>query len=371
MGIPFVDLKTQYQSIKAEVDPAVMRVMNNCNFVLGQEVKDFEKAFAEYCEAKFCVGVDSGYSALELALHAHDIGPGDEVITQANTFQATALAIHNVGATPVLVDIKPDSFDIDPAKIEAAITSKTAVIMPVHLYGLPADMDAIMSIAKKHNLIVIEDSAQGHGARINGKRVGGIGHAAGFSFYPGKNLGAYGDGGAVVTNDEAVADKIMMLRNLGMKVKYHHEIKGFNNRLDTMQAAVLGVKLRHLDGWNAGRRQAAAWYEAFLAGTPVITPKTPEHMEHVFHLYVVRVPSQRQEFMDYLGKNDIASGLHYPIPIHCQPSFSELGYKEGDFPLTEAYSQQIVSLPIFGELTKENVQFVAEHIKKFSKQHWE
>ncbi|MEM7333412.1 MAG: DegT/DnrJ/EryC1/StrS family aminotransferase [Chloroflexota bacterium] len=370
MAIPFVDLKTQYQSIKEDVDPAVLRVMNNCNFVLGQEVKDFEKAFAEYCEADFCVGVDSGYSALELALHALDIGPGDEVITQANTFQATALAIHYVGATPVLVDINPETYNIDPAKIEAAITDKTVAIMPVHLYGQPADMDAIMAIAEKHNLKVVEDSAQGHGARINGKRVGGIGHASGFSFYPGKNLGAYGDGGAVVTNDEAIAEKIIMLRNLGMKVKYHHEIKGFNNRLDTMQAAVLGVKLPHLDSWNEGRRQAAAWYAEGLADTAVVTPMTPDNMEHVFHLYVIRVPSQRQEFMDYLGQNGIASGLHYPIPIHCQPSFSELGYKEGDFPITEAYSQQIVSLPMFGELTKEQVDFVCEHVKKFSDQNW-
>lgn len=371
MAIPFVDLKTQYQSIKEEVDPAVLKVMNNCNFILGQEVKDFEKAFAEYCDAKFAVGVDSGYSALELALHAYDIGAGDEVIIQANTFQATALAVHNVGAKPVLVDINPDTYNIDPALVEAAITPATKAIMPVHLYGQPADMDALMAIAEKHNLIVVEDSAQGHGARINGKRVGGIGHAAGFSFYPGKNLGAYGDGGAVVTNDEAVAEKIIMLRNLGMKVKYHHEIKGFNNRLDTMQAAVLNVKLPYLDGWNEGRRQAAAWYEEFLADTPIITPFTPEHMESVFHLYVVRVPGNRQAFMDFLGENGVASGLHYPIPIHCQPSFSELGYKAGDFPITEAYAEQIVSLPMFGELTKENVQYVADQAKRFSEEHWE
>lgn len=370
MAIPFVDLKAQYQSIREEVDHAVLKVMHNCNFILGQEVKDLEQAFAEYCEADFCIGVDSGYSALELALRAYDIGAGDEVIVPANTFQATALAVHNTGASVVLVDCHPDTYNIDPDKIEAAITPATKAIMPVHLYGQPADMDPIMAIAEKHGLVVVEDSAQGHGAYYNGKRVGGIGHASGFSFYPGKNLGAYGDGGAVVTNDEEVKEKIVMLRNLGMKVKYHHDIKGYNNRLDTMQAAVLGVKLPHLDSWNAGRRQAAAWYEELLADTAVVTPKTAANVEHVFHLYVIRVPSKRQEFMDYLGENGIASGLHYPIPIHCQPSFTELGYKEGDFPITEAYSQQIVSLPMFGELTREDVEYVAKHIKQFSDENW-
>lgn len=370
MGIPFVDLRTQYQSIKEEVDPAVLKVMQNCNFVLGKEVEEFEAAFADYCEAAYAVGVDSGYSALELALLAHGVGAGDEVIIQANTFQATALAVHNVGAKPVLVDIHPETYNIDVNAVETAVTDKTKAIMPVHLYGLPADMDPIMAVAAKHELFVIEDSAQGHGARYNGKRVGGIGHSAGFSFYPGKNLGAYGDGGAVVTNDEAVAEKVKMLRNLGMKVKYHHEIKGYNNRLDTIQAAVLGVKLPYLDQWNNGRRQAAAWYNELLADTPIITPQTPEDREHVFHLYVVRVPGNREAFMNHLSQDGIASGLHYPIPIHCQPSFAELGYGEGDFPITEAYSQKIVSLPMFGELTKEDVKTVTDSIKRFSEKHW-
>ena len=371
MPIPFVDLQTQYQSIKEEVDPAVHRVLKKCDFVLGQAVRDFEKAFAAYCEAEFAVGVDSGYSALELALHGFGIGPGDEVITQANTFMATALAIHNTGAKPVLVDIDPDTYNMDPSLLEAAITPATKAIMPVHLYGQPADMDAIMAVANKHGLVVVEDAAQGHGARVNGKRVGGIGHAAGFSFYPGKNLGAYGDGGAVVTNDPELAEKIVMLRNLGMKVKYHHEVKGFNHRLDTIQAAVLGVKLNHLDDWNAGRRQAAAWYEEFLADTPAITPKTAVFAEPVYHLYVVRVPGNREELMAYLREAGIASGLHYPIPIHCQPAFAELEYKEGDFPITEAYASSILSLPMFGELTREDVATVADHIKAFSKEHWE
>ncbi|MCA9925388.1 MAG: DegT/DnrJ/EryC1/StrS family aminotransferase [Anaerolineales bacterium] len=370
MAIPFVDLQTQYQSIKDEVNPAVHRVLEKCDFVLGQAVKDFERDFAAYCEADYAIGVDSGYSALELALLGLGIGPGDEVITQANTFMATALAIHNVGATPVLVDIDPDTYLLDPNLLEAAITPATKGIMPVHLYGQPSDMDPMMAIAEKHNLIVVEDAAQGHGARYNGKRVGGLGHAAGFSFYPGKNLGAYGDGGAVVTNDPEVAEKVVMLRNLGMKVKYHHEIKGFNNRLDTMQAAVLGVKLRHLDAWNAGRRQAAAWYEELLADTPVVTPKTAVNAEHVFHLYVVRVPGNREALMDSLQEAGIASGLHYPIPIHCQPAFAELPYQEGDFPITEAYSKTILSLPMFAELTREDVVTITDHIKRFGEKHW-
>jgi dTDP-4-amino-4,6-dideoxygalactose transaminase len=371
MAIPFVDLQTQYQSIKEEVDPAIHRVLDRGDYVLGQAVRDFEKEFAAYCEADYAVGVDSGYSALELALIGLGVGSGDEVITQANTFMATALAIHNVGAKPVLVDIDPETYLLDPNLLEAAITPATKVIMPVHLYGQPSDMGSILAVAKKHGLKVVEDAAQAHGSRFEGKRIGGLGHAAGFSFYPGKNLGAYGDGGAVVTNDREVAEKVIMLRNLGMKIKYHHEIKGFNNRLDTVQAAVLGVKLRHLDKWNAGRRQVAAWYEEQLAGTPVITPKTSENVEHVFHLYVVRVPGQREAFMTSLQESGIASGLHYPIPIHCQPAFAELPYKEGDFPITEAYSQSIVSLPMFAELNHEDVIMICDHIKRFSADHWE
>ncbi|MCP5099454.1 MAG: DegT/DnrJ/EryC1/StrS family aminotransferase, partial [Chloroflexi bacterium] len=352
-------------------DSAIHRVLDKGDYVLGQAVREFEKDFAAYCEAEFAIGVDSGYSALELAMVALGIGAGDEVITQANTFMATALAIHNIGAKPVLVDIDPDTYLLDPSLIEAAITPATKAIMPVHLYGQPSDMGPIMAIAEKHGLLVVEDAAQAHGSRYNGKRIGGIGHAAGFSFYPGKNLGAYGDGGAVVTNDPDVAEKIVMLRNLGMKVKYHHEIKGFNNRLDTVQAAVLGVKLRHLDGWNVGRRQVAAWYEEELAGTPVVTPKVADNVEHVYHLYVVRVPGNRETLMASLQEAGIASGLHYPIPIHCQPAFAELDYEEGDFPITEAYSSSILSLPIFAELAHENVVKICDHIKQFSEAHWE
>ena len=288
MKIPFVDLQTQYRSIQEEVDVAVLGVMQRGDFVLGQAVADFEQAFARYCEADYCVGVDSGYSALELILLGYGIGPGDEVITAANTFIATTLAISNTGATPVLVDAHPETYNIDPALIEAAITPRTKAIMPVHLYGQPADMDPILAIADKHGLLVFEDAAQAHGARYKGRRTGSLGHAAGFSFYPGKNLGAYGDGGAVVTNDADLAERIRMLRNLGMKKKYHHEIKGFNHRLDTIQAAVLNVKLPYLDGWNEGRRRAAERYATLLGELPLVTPAVAPDVEHVYHLYVIR-----------------------------------------------------------------------------------
>jgi dTDP-4-amino-4,6-dideoxygalactose transaminase len=364
MNIPFVDLQSQYQSIKAEVDPAVLAVMQRGDFVLGGAVAEFERAFAEYCGAKYCVGVDSGYSALELVVRAYDIGPGDEVITAANTFIATTLAISNTGATPVLVDCDPQTYNIDATKIEAAITSRTKAIMPVHLYGQTADMDAITAIARKHGLYVFEDAAQASGARYRGRRAGSLGDAAGFSFYPGKNLGAYGDGGAVTTNDAKIAEKIKLLRNIGQKVKYFHEVKGFNHRLDTMQAAVLKVKLPHLDGWNASRRRAAATYADLLADLPLVTPETADYADHIFHLYVVRV-ADREPLMERLKELGIATGLHYPIPIHLQPAYAELGYKRGDFPVTEAYAETIVSLPIFPELDDDKVAYVAGAVRDF------
>jgi len=364
MEIPFVDLRAQYRQIQNEVDPAVLAVMQRGDFILGGAVVEFERAFAAYCGVAHCVGVDSGYSALELIVRAYDIGPGDEVITAANTFIATTLAISNAGATPVLVDCDPETYNIDATKIEAAITPRTKAIMPVHLYGQTADMDAIMAIARKHDLYVFEDAAQASGARYKGRRAGSLGHAAGFSFYPGKNLGAYGDGGAVTTNDPEIAEKIRLLRNIGQKVKYFHEVKGFNNRLDTMQAAVLGVKLPHLDGWNASRRRAAATYAELLDGLPIITPTTADYAEHIFHLYVVRV-SEREALMEYLKKMGVATGLHYPIPIHLQPAYAELGYRQGDFPITEAYAETIVSLPIFPELDDEKVAYVVEGIREY------
>ncbi len=368
MKIPFVDLQAQYRSIQPEADAAVLGVMGRGDFILGQAVKEFEQAFADWCETDFAVGVDSGYSALELMLLAYDIGPGDEVITAANTFIATTLAISNTGAKPVLVDMDPVTYNIDPTKIEAAITPATRAILPVHLYGQTADMDPIVAIARKHNLLVFEDAAQAHGARYKGRRAGSLGDAAAFSFYPGKNLGAYGDGGAVTTTNEAVAERVRLLRNIGQSVKYHHIEKGFNHRLDTMQAAILNVKLPHMDDWNASRRRAAATYSRLLDGMPLVTPVTPEWAEAIFHLYVIQTPL-RDELQVALGEAGVASGMHYPIPIHMQPAYSELGYKEGDFPETEAYAAQILSLPMFPELTDEQVAYVAETIGQFFAQH--
>jgi dTDP-4-amino-4,6-dideoxygalactose transaminase len=368
MNIPFVDLQSQYQELKAEVDPAVLAIMQRGDFVLGGAVAEFERVFADYCGAKYAVGVDSGYSALELILRAYDIGPGDEVITVANTFIATTLSISNTGARPVLVDCDPVTYNIDPTQIEAAITSRTRAIMPVHLYGQPVDIDPILEIARRHNLWVFEDAAQAAGARYKGRRIGSLADAAGFSFYPGKNLGAYGDAGAVVTDDAAVADKIRYLRNIGQKVKYYHEVKGFNNRLDTIQAAVLKVKLPHLDEWNEKRRRAAAKYRELLAGLPVITPETADYAEHIFHLYVVRVQN-RELLMEHLKTMGIATGLHYPIPIHLQPAYSELGYVRGDFPVTETYAETILSLPIFPELDDDKVAYVVDAIRGYFEAH--
>lgn len=364
MNIPFVDLKAQYHTIETEVNAAIAQVLQNADFILGSAVDAFEEEFAHYCDADYAVGVDSGYSALELILRAYDIGPGDEVIAPANTFVATVLAISNCGATPVLVDADPVTYNLDPQKLEAAITRSTRAIMPVHLYGQPADMDPIMAIARKHGLKVIEDAAQGHGGYYKGHRVGSLGDAAGFSFYPGKNLGAYGDGGAVVTNDPDLADRLRLLRNLGQRVKYQHEIKGFNRRLDTLQAAVLRVKLPYLDGWNAARRHAAAGYARQLAGLPVITPACPVEIEAVYHLYVIRTQN-RDALQQRLKAAQIATGLHYPTPIHLQGSYHELGHVRSDFPVTEQLADEILSLPMYPELSDEAVAYVSETIAAF------
>lgn len=364
MNVPFVDLQAQYQSIKNEVDAAVHGVLDRSDYVLGKAVSDFEADFAEYCETTYAIGVDSGYSALELILHAMEVGPGDEVITAANTFVATVLAINNCGATPVLVDIDPQTYNMDPAKVEAAITPATRVLLPVHLYGQTADMDPILALAEKHDLRVVEDACQAHGARYKGRRAGSLGDAAAFSFYPAKNLGAYGDGGAVTTSDETIAEKVRLLRNLGMRVKYHHELKGFNHRLDTLQAAVLKTKLPYLDGWNAGRRASAADYDELLANLPVVAPPVDPKYEHVYHLYVVRVQN-RDALQTYLKEAGIASGLHYPIPIHLQPAFADLGYQAGDFPITEQYAKEILSLPMYPELTRDGVEAVVTSIESY------
>jgi dTDP-4-amino-4,6-dideoxygalactose transaminase len=363
--VPFVDLATQYAGIAPEIDAAVSKVIRETDFILGREVRLFEEEFAGFCEAQFGTGVDSGTSALELALRAYDIGPGDEVITAANSFIASALAISHAGATPVLADIDAETYTLDVKALERAITPRTKAIIPVHLYGHPADMDPIMELAKRHKLVVIEDACQGHGARYKGRRVGSLAHAAAFSFYPGKNLGAYGDGGAVVTNDAAIAKKVEMLRNYGQQEKYHHLFRGYNRRLDTLQAAVLRVKLKYLDKWNAARRQHAARYRLLFEKSHMVTPNEAPYAESVWHLYVVRV-SHRDTFKEYLLSRGINCGIHYPVPVHLQPAYHDLGYKQGDFPVTEDYAQKIISLPMYGELTPELIARVAEAACKFA-----
>jgi dTDP-4-amino-4,6-dideoxygalactose transaminase len=357
MNIPFIDLKAQYRTIEEDVNAAIYGVLQRADFVLGHEVVKFEEEFADYCQAAYAIGVDSGYSALELILRAYEIGPGDEVITAANTFVATALAVSNCGARPVLVDVDPHTYNLDPDKLEAAITPATRAIMPVHLYGQPAEMDSIQEIARRHDLLVIEDSAQGHGAYYKGRRTGCLGDTAGFSFYPGKNLGAYGDGGAVVTNDPVVAERIRLLRNLGQRAKYDHQVKGFNRRLDTLQAAVLRTKLPHLDGWNAARRRVAGEYDRLLANFPVITPRTLSRAQHTYHLYVIRV-RDRDGLQSHLKQAGVATGIHYPVPIHLQAAYRDLGYKRGDFPITETLADEILSLPIYAELSFEAVNAI-------------
>jgi dTDP-4-amino-4,6-dideoxygalactose transaminase len=366
--IPFVDLATQYRSIKAEADAAVLKVFERGDFILGGDVTAFEQEFAAYCETSHCLGVANGTDALKLALQACGIGPGDEVISAAHTFIATTLAITECGATPVLVDCDPDYYLIDVSKIEAAITPKTKAILPVHLYGQCADMDRICAIAKKHGLVVIEDACQAHGARYfsngpggPGKRAGSIGDIAAFSFYPGKNLGAYGDGGGITTNRADLAERVKLLRNYGQRVKYHHDVKGGNSRLDTVQAAVLRVKLRHLDEWNASRGRAAEEYGKALAGKNIGLPKIAPNTTHVFHLYVIETDNREglQKALDAAGAQH---GIHYPIPIHLQPAMADLGYKAGAFPVSERIAPRILSLPMFPELTTEQMARVAQAI---------
>lgn len=363
-SVPFVDLGAQYTEIESEVNAAIGGVLRRGDFILGEGVRRFETEFASYCEVKHGIGVDSGTSALELAIRAFGIGPGDEVITAANTFIATALSITHAGATPVLVDVDPINYTIDPDLVEAAITERTSAIIPVHLYGHPADMDRIMEIARKHNLAVIEDASQAHGARYKGSRVGSIGHAAAFSLYPAKNLGAYGDAGIVVTSDAEIAERIALLRNYGSKEKYRHDLPGFNRRLDTMQAEVLSVKLRYLDGWNSARRDHAMDYENHLSDVTgdLVIPRVSAWAEPVFHVYVIQV-ADRDRLRLELDKHHISTVVHYPVPIHLQPAYADLGHFSGDFPVTESAADRIVSLPMFPELSERDLELVAREVR--------
>lgn len=364
MNVPFVDLKTQHKGLADELQPVISAILERGDFILGEDVRLFEAEFAGYCETQHAVGVSSGTAALELALRAFEIGPGDEVITSAHTFIATAAAISFAGARPVLVDADAQSYNIDVSRIEAAITGRTKAIIPVHLYGQPANIDPILEIARHRGLVVIEDACQAHGARYRGKRIGSLGHAAAFSFYPAKNLGACGDAGAVVTSDSQVAERIRMLRDHGQREKYYHTLLGYNHRLDTLQAAVLRVKLKYLDRWNAARRGHARLYNRLLEGTPVITPREVDGCECAYHLYVIRA-RDRDALNAHLHDKGIATGIHYPVPIHLQPAYRNLGYGKGSFPVTEECCAQVLSLPMYAELTPEQIQHVVRAIRAF------
>ena len=376
MKVPFVDLKAQYESIKDEMNVAIQQVLDSSSFVGGPFVEKFEREFAAFCGCKVAVGVGSGTEALWLSLLALGIGPGDEVITVPNTFIATAEAISFCGAKPIFVDIEEETYTMDPQKLDdflkirnsqSAIRNSVKAIIPVHLFGQMADMDPIMEIAKAHNLFVIEDACQAHGAEYKGKRAGSIGDAGCFSFYPGKNLGAYGEAGAVVTNDDSIAEKIKILRDHGQPQKYHHDVIGWNARMDGFQGAILSIKLKHLPSWNEARRKNARLYDERLADVEgILIPQEAKYAKHVYHIYAIRA-QKRDELIPFLAQRDIACGIHYPIPIHLQKAYRYLGSQKGSFPVSERCARELVSLPMFPELTDEQIEHVGTEIKHFYK----
>lgn len=365
MTIPFLDFQAMHGSMRPLLDAAYRRVVDSNSFILGRELDLFETEFAQYCETKHAIGVANGLDALFLVLKAMDIGAGDEVIVPSNTYIATWLAVSYAGATPVPVEPDPQTFNLDPARIEAAITLHTRAILPVHLYGQPADMDKINALATKYGLRVLEDAAQAHGARHKGRRVGSLGDAAGFSFYPGKNLGALGDGGAITTNDDALAARLRVLRNYGSERKYHNELKGFNSRLDELQAAFLREKLKMLDGWNSQRRHIAEQYHEGLAATGLFVPEVPSWAEPVWHLYVVRTPN-RELLSAALAERGISTMIHYPVAPHRQPAYSELMLGEGSLPVAEAIHREVLSLPIWPQMAAAQVVEVIAAIRAAS-----
>jgi len=363
--IPFVDLKSQYRSIESEIKAQIEKVCEQTDFILGGAVAEFEKAFAQFCGSEYCLGVASGTDALHLALKVLNIGPGDEVITAANTFVATVLAVSYTGAKPVLADVNAENYNIDLDKIEDKINPRTKAIIPVHLYGRMVDMEKLISLADKYNLKIVEDACQAHGAQYRGKKAGAFGALGCFSFYPGKNLGAYGDGGAVTTSDKELYEKIKMLRNYGSPKKYHHDIVGYNSRLDTIQAAILNVKLKYLEEWNRKRLSNAKLYNQKLSGIgDLILPQIDGDNSSVFHLYVVRT-KKRDELLKYLKANGVQCGVHYPVPIYSLKAYLSLSLTEKDFPVTERLSKEILSLPMYPELTQEQIDFVVDKINKF------
>jgi dTDP-4-amino-4,6-dideoxygalactose transaminase len=360
--VPFLDFGAMHAELRPRLDAAYARVIDSNWLILGREVEAFEQEFAAYCGAKHCIGVATGLDALFITLKAMNIGPGDEVIVPSNTFIGTWLAVSYAGATPIPVEPDERTYNIDPALIESAITPATKAIMPVHLYGQSADMDPILAIARRHKLKVIEDAAQAHGARYKGRRVGTLGDAAGFSFYPGKNLGALGDGGAVVTDDDALADQLRVLRNYGSKVKYQNEVKGFNSRLDELQAAFLREKLRALDEWNSRRSRIAEQYLQGLADAGITLPHVPEWADPVWHLFVINHPG-RNRLQSRLTERGISTMIHYPIPPHLQPAYEDLGFRRGDFPISERIHEQVLSLPLWPQMTGATIEKVVDVVR--------
>ena len=364
MSVKFLDLQTQYRSIKDEVDAAVLNVLASSQYVLGPEVEAFERQFADAHNVAESIAVNSGTSALHIALLAAGVGAGDEVIAPAMTFTATGAAIAYTGATPVFVDVDPDSFTIDPAQVEAKINSRTKALMPVHLYGQPADMDALMAIARKHGLLVIEDAAQAHLAEFRGRKVGGIGDMAAFSFYPGKNLGAYGEGGLATTNDPELARKMRLFRDWGQEQKYHHKMIAYNYRMDAIQGAVLRVKLRHLERWTEGRRDVAARYQQRLANLGVRPAQEVPDRRHVYHVFSIFHP-RRDALHAFLAERGVQSGKHYPVPLHLQEAFASLRHSQGDFPVAEMIGREQLSLPIYPEMAEADVDTVCDAIEEW------
>ena len=363
--VPYLDLKTQYQSIRPEIDEAIARILHNCQFVLGSEVAAFEKEFATYCGASECIALNSGTSALHLALLAAGVGPGDEVITVPFTFVASVAAVVYAGARPVLVDIDPRSFTIDPAAIEAVITSRTKAILPVHLYGQPADIDPIMEIARRYKLVVIEDAAQAHGAKYKGRPVGSIGDITCFSFYPTKNLGAYGEGGAATTNSAEYARTIRMLRDWGQDHKYHHVLRGYNYRMEGLQGAILRVKLRHLERWTEARRALAAKYDQFLVDSEVERPSEMPWARHVYHAYTLRT-ADRDALQAALQEKGIQTAIHYPVPVHLQPAYADLVHAPLALSQSEKAAVEVLSLPLYPDMTDDQIQRVTQALSSLA-----
>lgn len=363
MKVPFVDLKKQYESIKKEIDSKISFLINNSAFILGEDLEKFEKEFSEFCNIGYCIGVSSGTDALMIALRALGIVNGDEVITVPNTFIATAEAISLTGARPVFVDINEEDYNINVDLVKEKITEKTKAIIPVHLFGQPADIKGIMDIANKNNLFVVEDACQAHGAEFESKKVGTFGDVGCFSFYPGKNLGAYGDGGAVVTNNKEIYRKILSMRSHGEVEKNKHEVIGSTNRLDNLQAGILRVKLKYLKKWNSKRRENASIYRKYLSDLKIIVPEELEGRKHIYHIFAVRL-KDRDKVRKELFNRGIATGIHYPIPIHMQKAYRFLGYNKGDFPVSEMVANEILSLPMFPELSEDQIKYICNLLKE-------